>query len=105
MWTAQDIRQLRQRLRMDVPHFASNLGVAEWVVSRWELGLSEPSAWEETKLADLEPSILRDKARLAEVTLEYMKARQNSPVKTFLVQGGGSVSSDGHSVYISEPNK
>jgi DNA-binding transcriptional regulator YiaG len=64
MWTAQDIRSLRHRLNMDIPKFAEHLGVTIREVELWEYGMSHPSVWEETKLDDLEPSILRDKVRL-----------------------------------------
>jgi DNA-binding transcriptional regulator YiaG len=49
---------------MDIPKFAEHFGVTIGEVELWEYGMSHPSVWEETKLADLEPSILRDKVRL-----------------------------------------
>ena len=41
--TAEDVRQLRESLRMTQEEFAREVGVSFSTVSRWERGRGEPS--------------------------------------------------------------
>jgi transcriptional regulator with XRE-family HTH domain len=105
MWTAQKIRLLRQQGLMKEPSFAESLGVTVSVVRQWELGILHPSAPEEARLTELEQRVRGARVRLADFVNQHEADRMRSPVKSFVLPGGGTVSTDGHGVYISEPKK
>lgn len=88
---------------MKEPSFAANLSVTVSVVQQWELGIVHPSAAEEARLTELEQRVRQARVRLSEFVNQDEADRMRSSVKSVVLRGGGTVSTDGHGVYISEP--
>lgn len=62
MRTAEDIRSLRLRLRLDPSEFARLVGVDTRTVTRWELGTARPTGASEAVLAALDEKLRKDPA-------------------------------------------
>lgn len=60
MLTKEEIRSLREQLRMDYPAFAKMLGVDVRSVTRWESGSSKPSGAAEALLIGLKEKLNKD---------------------------------------------
>ncbi|HYO51706.1 helix-turn-helix domain-containing protein [Archangium sp.] len=56
-WTASEIRELRERLRMEPAQFASLLGVDLRTAQRWETGEARPTGAAEAVMTGLRESL------------------------------------------------
>jgi hypothetical protein len=60
MWTAQQVMDLRSKLRLDIPGFAKLVGVETRTVYRWEAGEARPSGAAEAVLNGLHEKLQKD---------------------------------------------
>ncbi|MBI4438174.1 helix-turn-helix domain-containing protein [Candidatus Uhrbacteria bacterium] len=60
MWNAQDVRDLRQHLDLDVASFARLVGVDARTVTRWEAGIARPTGAAEAVLNGLREKLAKD---------------------------------------------
>jgi hypothetical protein len=107
MWTSKDIWNLRADLRMSQFDFASHVDVPVSTVQLWEGNITHPSSLEEMRLNQLKdelPGRVSGAVRLAKAYVDDHASHGSSTVNTVILPGNqGSVSTDGHNVYISKP--
>jgi len=60
VWTPDEIRALRERLRLDPSGFAKLLGVDARTVARWEAGLAAPTGAAEAVMTGLREKLDKD---------------------------------------------